>query len=265
LGDRSGEIRSPSSRAGIDQNTRNYRIRPDEAIGIGSLKEKFRQNLSAISTLLKIEAEDRQSTRAERSILVKYVGWGGLPQVFADEPPQNWQKEAAKLKELLNPDDWKSARASTLNSHYTSPEIIRAIYAGLERIGFKGGRILEPACGVGHFIGLMPDSMHGTSQITGIELDSVTARISKLLYPDADIRQGAFEKAMLPDNGFDLAVSNVPLATISLTTNDLMLTNIQFTTTSSPPPWNGYGQVVCWPLLRAEVRWISRVLAFAEI
>jgi N12 class adenine-specific DNA methylase/adenine-specific DNA methylase len=210
LGDRSGEIRSPSSRAGIDQNTRNYRIRPDDAIGIGSLKDKFRQNLSAISTLLKIEAEDRQATRAERSILVKYVGWGGLPQVFADEPLQNWQKEAAKLKELVNPDDWKSARASTLNSHYTSPEIIRAIYAGLERIGFKGGRILEPACGVGHFIGLMPDSMHGTSQITGIELDSVTARISKLLYPDADIRQGAFEKAMLPDNGFDLAVSNVP-------------------------------------------------------
>ena len=160
--------------------------------------------------MFKIEAEGRSATAAEQSVLVKFVGWGGLPQVFADEPPSSWQKESGKLKTLLKPVDWDSARASTLNSHYTSPEIIQSIYHGLERLGFKGGRILEPACGVGHFLGLMPESMHRTSQITGIELDSLTARIAKQLYPDADIRHTRFEQANLPDGGFDLAVSNVP-------------------------------------------------------
>jgi hypothetical protein len=133
-----------------------------------------------------------------------------MPQVFPEFPPEEWRKEASKLKEILKPDEWELARASTLNSHYTSPEIIRAIYAGVERLGFNGGRILEPACGVGHFIGLMPEAIHTQSTITGIEIDSITARISKLLYPDADIRHSPFEKALLPDGSYDLAISNVP-------------------------------------------------------
>jgi N12 class adenine-specific DNA methylase/predicted O-methyltransferase YrrM len=157
-----------------------------------------------------IEQEKRPATQAEKSVLVKFVGWGGMPQVFAAVPPNDWQKEADQLSQVLKPEEWEGARASTLNSHYTSPEIIRAIYTGIERLGFKGGRILEPACGVGHFIGLMPEAIHTQSTITGIEIDSITARISKTIYPDADIRHSAFEKALLPDGSYDLAISNVP-------------------------------------------------------
>ncbi len=133
-----------------------------------------------------------------------------MPQVFASVPPGDWKKESEQLSLALKPEEWEAARASTLNSHYTSPEIIRGIYAGVERLGFTGGRILEPACGIGHFIGLMPEAIHTQSSITGIELDSVTARISKLLYPDAEIQHSPFEKALLPDGSYDLAISNVP-------------------------------------------------------
>jgi N12 class adenine-specific DNA methylase len=210
LGNRPREVHPASSRKNVAQNTHNYRIREADAVGSGSLKQKFKQNVSAILALRWIEQAQQPATPSEKAVLVKYVGWGGMPQVFAEVPPEEWRKEAAKLKEVLKPDEWEAARASTLNSHYTSPEIIRAVYAGVERLGFGGGRILEPACGVGHFIGLMPEAIHAQSSITGIELDSVTARISKLLYPGADIRHSAFEKALLSDNSFDLAISNVP-------------------------------------------------------
>lgn len=210
LGNRSRTVHPASSRRTVAQNTHNYRIREADAVGTGSLKQKFTQNVSAILALRWVEQTNKPATPSEKAVLVKYVGWGGMPQVFAEVPPEEWRKEAAKLKEVLKPDEWEAARASTLNSHYTSPEIIRAIYAGVERLGFEGGRILEPACGIGHFIGLMPEALHAHSSITAIELDSVTARISKLLYPDADIRHSAFEKALLPDNSIDLAISNVP-------------------------------------------------------
>ena len=142
-------------------------------------------------------------------MLVRYVGWGGLPQVF-DQWNEEWRGERERLEQLLTPDELDSARATTLNAHYTAPAIIRAMYALLQRLGFVDGRIMEPACGLGHFIGLMPDEMHARSRITGIEIDSVTARLARLLYPDADIRHQPFEEARLADGYFDVAISNVP-------------------------------------------------------
>jgi N12 class adenine-specific DNA methylase len=210
LGNHPREVHPASSRRGVAQNGRNHRIGLSDAIGTGSLKQKFKQNVSAILALRWIEQKKHPATPAEKEVLVRYVGWGGMPQVFATVPPDGWQKESKELLQVLKPEEWEAARTSTLNSHYTSPEIIRAIYAGVERLGFQGGRILEPACGVGHFIGLMPEAVHTQSSITGIELDSITARISKLLYPDADIRHSPFEKALLPDSSYDLAISNVP-------------------------------------------------------
>ncbi len=133
-----------------------------------------------------------------------------MPQVFAEVPPKDWREEHAQLARLLSKDEFEAARASTLNAHYTAPEVIQAMYAAVERLGFQGGRILEPSCGLGHFIGLMPETMHAQSPITGIELDSITARLAQKLYPGADIRQGAYEDAELNDGAFDLAISNVP-------------------------------------------------------
>src|SRR5262249_42797603 len=163
--------------------------------------------LEAIKSLKLIETENRPPTHEEKRILVRYVGWGGLPQVF-DSYNAEWETERTRLEALLTSDELESARATTLNAHYTAPLIIRAIYALLQQLGFHCGRVLEPACGLGHFIGLMPDEMHSHSQITGIEIDSVTARMTKLLYPDTDIRHQPFEEARLADGFFDVAVSN---------------------------------------------------------
>jgi len=150
-------------------------------VGLGSLKQKCRHNLAAIELLQQLETEARPPTADEKRILVRYVGWGGLPQVF-DPYNDEWSEERERLESLLASDELESARATTLNAHYTAPAIIRAMYALLQRLGFQQGRILEPACGLGHFIGLMPDDMHGRSRITGIEIDSITARLTKALY-----------------------------------------------------------------------------------
>jgi len=174
------------------------------------MKQKFRQNIAAIETLRRIEERNRAATPAEQAVLVKYVGWGGMPQVFAEVPPKDWREEHAQIAQLLTKEEFAAARASTLNAHYTAPEVIQAMYAAVERLGFQGGRILEPSCGLGHFIGLMPETMHAQSPITGIELDSITARLAQKLYPNADIRDGAYEEAQLSDGAFDLAISNVP-------------------------------------------------------
>jgi N12 class adenine-specific DNA methylase len=139
---------------------------------------------------------------------VRYVGWGGLPQIFS--PTTDWQAENRELVRLISKEEFRLARASTLNAHYTSGEIIQGMYAALERFGFKEGRILEPACGIGHFIGFMPESMQSRSVITGIELDPLTAQIAKMLYPDADIQNEAFEKARVADEFYDVAISNIP-------------------------------------------------------
>ena len=156
-----------------------------------------------------LAAEERAASPDEKAELVKYVGWGALPQVFDPANP-GWLQERNRLSEILSADELRSARATTLNAHYTAPVIIRAMYQAAQRFGFKGGNILEPACGIGHFIGLMPETMLKESTVTGIEIDPLTARIARVLYPDADIRDQPFEKSKLTDESFDLAISNVP-------------------------------------------------------
>ncbi len=178
-------------------------------MGAGSLKQKCRDNLAAIEWLRRLEAEGRPATDDEKRVLVRYVGWGGLPQVF-DSENDEWREQRERLEYLLTADELESARATTLNAHYPAPVVIRAMYAALQRQGFEKGRILEPALGLGHFIGLMPNDMHERSCITGIEIDSITARLAKVLYPDADIRHQPFEESKLADGFYDLALSNIP-------------------------------------------------------
>jgi N12 class adenine-specific DNA methylase/adenine-specific DNA methylase len=193
------------------RNQNNYRLSDADELGKGGPKQKFRQNVAAIVALRKIEAEGRSATDDEKAILAKYTGWGGLPQVFATpkEAPK-WQAEQAELKELLSHDDYTSAQATVLNAHFTAPVVVSAMYAAVSRLGFTHGRVLEPACGLGHFFGLMPKDMAAKSELTGIEVDGVTARLAQALYPDADIRIKPFEKAVLATNSFDIAISNVP-------------------------------------------------------
>jgi N12 class adenine-specific DNA methylase/SAM-dependent methyltransferase/TolA-binding protein len=190
-------------------NGNNYRITEADRVGVGSLKQKCRDNLEAIAVLKQIEKEERNASTEEKRVLVRYVGWGGLPQVF-DPRNEPWAEERERLESLLTNAELESARATTLNAHYTAPIIIRAMYAILRQLGFDQGRILEPACGLGHFIGLMPDDMHARSRVTGIEIDSITARLARQLYPDADIRQQPFEEARLAEGYYDVAISNIP-------------------------------------------------------
>ena len=191
------------------RNQRNYRITDTDKLGVGSLKQKCRHNLAAIELLQQLEAKHRLPTEAEQRVLVRYVGWGGLPQVF-DNWNDAWTEERERLEQLLTPDELDSARATTLNAHYTAPVIIRAMYALLQHLGFVLGRVLEPALGLGHFIGLMPDDMHARSLVTGIEIDAITARLAQMLYPDADIRHQPFEESKLADGFYDVALGNIP-------------------------------------------------------
>jgi len=156
-----------------------------------------------------LDAEERQATPEEKAALVKYVGWGAMPQVF-DDYNREWARERERLQNELTPEEYEFARSTTLNAHYTSPVVITAIYQAAERFGFKGGRVLEPACGIGHFIGIMPEDMLRRSTVTAIEIDPLTARIAKALYPDADIRAQPFEQTKLADGFYDVAMSNVP-------------------------------------------------------
>ena len=185
----------------------NFRITDDE-LGYGGAKAKFRMNMDAITTLQTIEAEKRLATPEEQEILSRYVGWGGIPQAF-DENNAAWTEEYQELKNALLPEEYESARASTLNAHYTSPTVIKAIYKCVENMGFRTGNILEPSCGVGNFFGLLPETMNG-SKLYGVELDPVTGRIAKQLYQSANIAVKGFEETNLPDSFFDLAIGNVP-------------------------------------------------------
>ncbi|MCI0535082.1 MAG: hypothetical protein L0Z50_07630 [Verrucomicrobiales bacterium] len=220
MGDGPGEIHSPSARRIVPRpeeppkNSNNYRISDADKLGDGGPKQKFQQNLAAIRTLRTVETEGRLATTEEKPELVKYVGWGAMPQVF-DDFSREWAKERKQLQELLTEDEVKSVRATTLNAHYTAPIVVRAMYVALERFGFQGGRVLEPACGIGHFIGLMPEDMLRRSTLTGIEIDPLTARIAKALYPDSDIRAQPFEQSKLADGFYDLAISNVPFGDYS--------------------------------------------------
>lgn len=164
--------------------------------------------MEAIRTLRRIEDESRLATSEEQEVLAQYVGWGALPQAF-DERNGTWAKEYAELKELLNDEEYAAARGSTLNAHYTSPTVVKAIYGTLERMGLSSGNILEPACGTGNFFGLVPESMAG-AKLYGVELDGITGRIARQLYQKADITVDGYEKTRFPDNFFDAAVGNVP-------------------------------------------------------
>ena len=184
----------------------NFRI-TDDHLGEGGSKAKFRMNVDAIRTLQEIEAQGRSATPAEQEVLSRYVGWGGLADAF-DESKPGWANEYQELLTLLTPEEYASARASTLNAHYTSPTVIRAIYEAVGNMGFTAGNILEPACGVGNFFGMLPEEMSG-SRLYGVELDSVSGRIAKQLYPKADITVAGFETTDRRDF-YDLAIGNVP-------------------------------------------------------
>ena len=188
-------------------NAVNFHI-TDDALGVGSAKEKFRRNIEAIRTLEKVESEKRIATSEEQQILSQYVGWGGLADAF-DESKSAWAGEYQQLKELLSSQEYASARESTLNAHYTSPAIIRSIYDTLDRMGFEKGNVLEPAMGIGNFFGMLPEKMQ-ESRLYGVELDGITGRIARQLYPKADIKISGFEKTDYPNDFFDVAVGNVP-------------------------------------------------------
>ena len=185
----------------------NFRITDDE-LGVGGPKAKYAMNIAAIKTLQAIETDGRDATPDEQEILSRYVGWGGVPDAFAPDKA-DWSNEYRELKSLLSDAEYASARASTLNAHFTPPVVIRAIYEALGSMGFQSGNILEPSCGVGNFFGCLPESM-SASRLYGVELDAVTGRIAQQLYPKANIAVRGYEKTSFPRDFFDVAVGNVP-------------------------------------------------------
>ena len=206
-----GEVQTFPDAAALDEALNavpagNFRI-TDDHLGEGGAKQKYARNIEAIRTLFKLEEEHRGAIAEEQQVLSQYVGWGGLADAF-DPGKDSWAKEYAELKGLLSEDEYTAARSSTLNAHYTSPTVIHAIYDAVEKIGFRSGNILEPSMGVGNFFGMLPDSM-ADSRLYGVELDSITGRIAKKLYPQADITVAGFETTDRRDF-YDLAVGNVP-------------------------------------------------------
>ena len=193
-------------KAASHRDAQNFHI-TDDALGVGGAKAKFRANMAAIHLLQELEFEGLQASPEQQEILSRYVGWGGLADAF-DENKPNWSDEFAELYATLSPEEYAAARASTLNAHYTSPTVIKAIYEAVGNMGFQSGNILEPSMGVGNFFGLLPEQMQG-SKLYGVELDSITGRIAKQLYPKADITIAGFETTDRKDF-YDLAVGNVP-------------------------------------------------------
>ena len=187
----------------LDADGRNYRI-TDDHIGEGAPLERFQRNLDAIRTLKTVEAENRSATAEEQTVLAQYVGWGGLADFFDEKNPRY-----AELKELLTDAEYAAARESTLTAFYTPPVVIRGIYAALGQMGFTQGNILEPACGIGNFLGMLPESMSG-SKLYGVELDDLSGRIARQLYQKSSIAVQGYEKTAFPDNFFDVAIGNVP-------------------------------------------------------
>lgn len=201
-------------KAVIPENTaQNFHI-TDPDLGAGGQKTKYQNNVAAIRLLKDLETQGRSATPEEQEVLSRYVGWGGIPQAF-DEANEKWASEYAELKTLLTPEEYASARGSTLNAHFTSPTVIEGMYQALERMGVHPDTILEPAMGVGNFFGLLPESMQNAT-LMGVELDSITGRLAKQLYPQANITVDGFERVNLPDNSIDLAVGNVPFGSYKL-------------------------------------------------
>ncbi|WP_172455332.1 N-6 DNA methylase, partial [Acetatifactor muris] len=200
----------------------NFRI-TDIHLGEGGPKAKFRANMDAIKLLKELEFENRQATPEEQETLSRYVGWGGLADAF-DESKPAWAKEFAELYATLSPEEYEAAKGTTLNAHYTSPTVIQAIYEAVGKMGFQTGNILEPSCGVGNFFGMLPEEMRG-SKLYGVELDSITGRIAKQLYPNADITIAGFQTTDRRDF-YDLAVGNVPFGQYSV--NDRAYNKLNF-------------------------------------
>ena len=208
----SDEVKSP-----VDTRNNNFVI-TDENLGVNGPKARFNANVAAVETLKNIESEGRTATPEEQKILSGYTGWGAIPQAF-DPNNFDWKNEYEKLKTVLDDAEYSDARRSTLNAHYTSPVVINAIYEGLANLGFEKGKILEPAMGIGNFFGVMPENMRG-SELYGVELDDLTGRIAKQLYPDADIQIKGFEKTTFANNSFDVVIGNVPFGNYKVNDKD---------------------------------------------
>ena len=211
----------PSQRKNAKQSEipgHNFTIQDSDDIGGGGLKTKYANNVAAIKLLKELESDNRLATPEEQKILAKYVGWGGLAPVFNvyERESKNWIQEREELQNILTKEEYASARASTLNAHYTSIDVIRGIWDIVERLGFKGGRVLEPAMGVGNYFGAMPEKIRSKSSLVGIELDELTGKIAKQLYQKANIEITGFEKVNIPDNFYDLIISNVPFGDYKL-------------------------------------------------
>ncbi len=203
----------PQLEKNVDVKKINYHI-TDDNLGIGGAKSKYSQNIQAIKLLKTIEAEDRLATADEQEVLAQYVGWGGLVKAF-DEKDSSWSNEFAELKGLLDDDEYRAALSSVLTAYYTSPVVVKTIYKTLENMGFSKGNILEPACGVGNFIGLMPPSF-SDSKVYGVELDSISGRIAKQLYQREHVQVTGFENTAFHDNFFDVAIGNVPFGSFGV-------------------------------------------------
>lgn len=197
----------------------DYTINESNYGDFGGDKTRCQNNIAAIRLLKQVESEKRSATPEEQQILAKYIGWGGLANAF-DSSKNDWSNEYAELKRLLTPEEYASARASTLNAHFTSYTVINSIYSALENMGFNGGKILEPALGTGNFFGSMPEEMRNNSKLSGVELDSITGRIANLLYPSANIQIKGYENTTFENNSFDIAVSNVPFGSYKVNDKD---------------------------------------------
>ena len=226
----------------------NFHI-TDDNLGVGGPKQKFARNIEAIQTLRTLEQEHRGATAEEQQVLSQYVGWGGLADVF-DPNKENWSAEYTQLKGLLTEEEYAAARSSVLNAHYTSPTVIRGIYDAVERMGFRSGNILEPSMGVGNFFGMLPDTMQD-SRLYGVELDSITGRIAKKLYPQADITVAGFETTDRRDF-YDLAVGNVPFGQYKV--NDKAYNKLGSSTWRFPLCWSR-SSTACWPRSQAAMWW----------
>lgn len=218
--ERKEKVQSPvgtESKSPLDTRNNNFVI-TDENLGVNGPKARFNANVAAVETLKKIESDGRIATSEEQKILSGYTGWGAIPQAF-DPNNSDWKNEYEKLKTVLDDAEYSNARRSTLNAHYTSHVVINAIYEGLANLGFEKGKVLEPAMGIGNFFGVMPENMR-SSELHGVELDDLTGRIAKQLYPDADIQVKGFEKTTFENNSFDVVVGNVPFGNYKVNDKD---------------------------------------------
>lgn len=215
-GDVSQQRKAETAEARKEPVAGDYRITDLTRLGEGGQKTKYRNNVAAIRLLNQLQESGRQATAEEQDVLARYVGWGGIPQAF-DKGNAEWSKEYAEIKELLTPEEWDSANESTQYAHYTSQEIITSMYDALKRMGFTGGKMMEPGSGVGNFIGLMPDDLRSASRFTAVERERIAGGIAKLLYPNQNVQQQDFRKFHAQDGYFDVAIGNPPFASQPLT------------------------------------------------